>query len=232
MGNRHLRQDHDITLDSPKGRKPVPTSAASPDGIQCGRSLVVAVLGHIPLAAPADNPPQFHGPPAPRPNTDEIAFDCGQTYAHAVARNCTLDIMSGAWIPAPCYNATAAREALSPSTAVANLTGTGFLHWFREWEHTHPVPLDELWTLDSLRAYTWQSYHVVHCLYSWEVLTRAVARVRAGEKDVYIHSKLLSESHTHHCAMVIAANAAETDLYRGTKVELQIGLGECARMDG
>ncbi|KAK8044805.1 hypothetical protein PG993_004829 [Apiospora rasikravindrae] len=139
-------------------------------------------LGTSPAQRQLTTPPQFHGSPAPRPQTDEIAFDCGATYADAVARNCTLDIMSGAWIPAPCYNATAAQEALSPSTAVANLTGTGFLHWFREWEHTNPVPLDELWTLADLRAYTWQSYHVVHCLYSWEVLTRAVARMREGRR--------------------------------------------------
>lgn len=189
-------------------------------------------MGTSPAQRQLITPPQLHGSPlAPPPQTDEVSFNCGESYADAVARNCTLDIMSGAWIPAPCYNATAAQEALSPSTEVANLTGTGFLHWFREWDHTSPVPLDELWTLDNLRAYTWQSYHVVHCLYSWEVLTRAITRMRSGEKDVYIHSKLLSEGHTHHCAMVIAANAAETDLYRGTKVELQIGLGECAKLD-
>ncbi|KAI8949552.1 hypothetical protein F4801DRAFT_580379 [Xylaria longipes] len=160
-----------------------------------------------------------------------LVLNCGTSREEAIANGCTLDIMGGAWIPAACYDAEEAREALDPTTMLISLTGPSIFDWYSDPRREHPVTLEELSALGNLRAYTWQVYHVAHCIYSWRKTTRALNRVRGGERDVYVHSKLLTDNHTYHCAMVLAASGGEEGSLRGSPVELQIGLGECARLD-
>ncbi|KAF8846526.1 hypothetical protein BDZ45DRAFT_812258 [Acephala macrosclerotiorum] len=134
---------------------------------------------------------------------------CGSTRLEALAKNCTLDIMADAWLPPACYNSTSASLSLDPSTILSNLTGAGIFDWYRDENHTLPPPLAQISAIDELRAYTWQVYHLAHCMYSWTTTVRAMNRVREGERDVWIDQRLLSEEHVHHCAMVLAGNGGE-----------------------
>jgi hypothetical protein len=156
---------------------------------------------------------------------------CGSTRLEALAKNCTLDIMADAWLPPACYNSTSASLSLDPSTILSNLTGAGIFDWYRDENHTLPLPLAQISAIDELRAYTWQVYHLAHCMYSWTTTVRAMNRVREGERDVWIDQRLLSEEHVHHCAMVLAGNGGEEGVLRGTQVEVRFTLGTCVRLD-
>ncbi|KAI0151870.1 hypothetical protein GGR57DRAFT_503797 [Xylariaceae sp. FL1272] len=156
---------------------------------------------------------------------------CGTSRKEAIANGCTLDVMGAAWMPAACYDAGEAQEALDPTTLLINLTGPSIFDWYRDPRREYPLTLDDLPTLESLKAYTWQVYHVAHCIYSYKRTIKAMNRVFRGEKDVYIHSKLLTEEHADHCAMILAASGGEEGRLRGSPVELRIGLGKCSKLD-
>ncbi|KAK4240929.1 hypothetical protein C8A03DRAFT_30896 [Achaetomium macrosporum] len=178
---------------------------------------------HLHLGKPAGQTTTGSPPPDPR----LPPLNCGLSRAEALAKGCRLDVMADAWLPSPCFNETAAAMAFSRQTILSNLTGAGIFDWYADANHTAPVSLEDLAALDSLRAFTWQVYHLAHCIYSWQTMVRALNRVMRGEKGVYVHSKLLDEDHVHHCAMVLAANGGEDGILRGTAVEVRFGLGEC-----
>jgi hypothetical protein len=171
-------------------------------------------------------------PKTPETKAQTQSVDCGTTRAEALTKGCRLDVMADTWLPAPCFNETTAAAAFSHSDVLANFSGAGLFDWYLDENHTQPVTIDGLAGVDALRAYTWQVYHVAHCIYSWQTLVGALNRVIRGETGVYIHSKLLEEGHAHHCAMVLAANGGEEGFLRGTAVEVRFGLGECVDLAG
>ena len=158
---------------------------------------------------------------------EERFLDCGSTRAEAIARGCTLDIMADAWLPQACYHADVAEEALSPDTHLAHLGGAGPNEWYLDNNFTRPIPQESLKNLDGLVGYTWETYHLAHCIYDWQASVRAVNRVLRGESHVYVHAKVLEEEHVSHCATVIADHKRRD----GVKNIVTFGLGECIRLD-
>lgn len=157
----------------------------------------------------------------------ESALSCGSTRTEAVSMGCVMDIMSVAWLPPACYNSQLSQRALAPDTILATLGGAGPNDWFLDDEHTQRISAQSLKDLDSLVAYTAQSYHLAHCIYSWQTIANLMNRVMQGETPVYVYSKLLDEEHIHHCSMVIAANHK----LRHTNVSVTFSLGTCTRLD-
>lgn len=180
-------------------------------------------------------------PPTPTPPEKDKhkhipqTITCGATRAEAIANGCRLDVMGNAWLPVPCFNSTAASAAFDRTTFLSKVLGKGIFDWYIDSNHTQSVSLEKLSELDSLRAHTWQVYHVAHCLYGWQTMVRAVARVLSGERDVYIHSRLLDEDHVQHCARIIAGNGGEEGILRSpvyAAVEVRFGLGTCINLSG
>jgi hypothetical protein len=66
---------------------------------------------------------------------------------------------------------------------------------------------------------------------NWQALVRAEKRVKSGETPVFIHSKLLDESHLHHCLMIISAQKGILGAEWAAMAEVHFGLGECVRLD-
>lgn len=188
--------------------------------------ILLRSTGHFTLNVPQMQPPEKH-----KPQT----ITCGASRVEAIANGCRLDVMGDAWLPAPCFNSTAASAAVDRTTFLSKLLGKGIFDWYIDSNHTQSVSLERLSELDSLRAYTWQAYHVAHCIYSWQTTVRAVNRVLSGERDVYIPSRLLSEAHVQHCARIIAGNGGEEGILRGpvyAAVEVRFGLGTCINLSG
>ncbi|OAX84482.1 hypothetical protein ACJ72_01153 [Emergomyces africanus] len=160
-------------------------------------------------------------------NDGDLIVDCGKTRAEAVSRGCVLDIMGTAWLPPLCYNKELAEEALLPDTNLAKVGGSGVFPWWESHNHTTEISQDSLQYNDELVGYTWETFHVAHCLYDWRVLVKAVKQIRSGERNVYVHVALLNYHHAHHCSEIIV----NQDHRVGGKSKVDFALGRCVRLD-
>ncbi|OJD11652.1 hypothetical protein AJ78_07622 [Emergomyces pasteurianus Ep9510] len=156
-----------------------------------------------------------------------LIMDCGKTRAEAVSRGCVLDVMATAWLPPLCYDKELAQEAVLTDTNLAKVGGAGTFPWWTSHNHTTEIPQDSLQHLDDLVGYTWETFHMAHCLYDWRVLVKAAKRIRDGERNVYVHVALLNFHHAHHCSEVIANQNHRV----GAKSKVDFALGRCIRLD-
>ncbi|WEW58383.1 hypothetical protein PRK78_003851 [Emydomyces testavorans] len=152
---------------------------------------------------------------------------CGRTRSEALSRNCTFDVLASAWIPPLCYDAQLVRLSQSENTTLASLGGSGPFPWWLDDNHTVSVAQDKLSSLDSMVAYTWETFHVAHCLYKWQWLLKATERMRKGEKGVWVHDQVITPGHIRHCNEIIANQGMRV----GAKAEVQFAFGKCARLD-
>ncbi|PGH07163.1 hypothetical protein GX51_01950 [Blastomyces parvus] len=141
----------------------------------------------------------------------DLIMDCGKTRAEAVSRGCVLDIMGTAWLPPLCYDKELAEEALLPDTNLAKVGGSGVFPWWESHNHTTEIPQDSLQYKDDLVGYTWETFHMAHCLYDWRVLVKAAKRIRSGERNVEV--------------------IANQDHRVGGKSKVDFALGRCVRLD-
>ncbi|KLJ06370.1 hypothetical protein EMPG_10199 [Blastomyces silverae] len=160
-------------------------------------------------------------------NDADLIMDCGKTRAEAVSRGCVLDVMGTAWLPPLCYDKELAEEAVLPDTNLAKVGGSGKFPWWLSHNHTTEISQDSLQHSDDLVGYTWETFHMAHCLYDWRVLVKAAKRIRSGERNVYVHVALLNYHHAHHCSEVIA----NQDHRVGGKSKVDFALGRCVRLD-
>ncbi|EEH08539.1 conserved hypothetical protein [Histoplasma capsulatum G186AR] len=160
-------------------------------------------------------------------NDEDLIMDCGKTRAEAVARGCVLDVLGAAWIPPLCYDKELAEESVLSDTELAKVGGSGIFQWWTDYNHTVEISQDRLQYLDDLVGYTWEKFHVAHCLYDWRVLVKAAKRIRKGERNVYVHISLLNYQHAHHCSEVIA----NQDHRVGARAKVDLALGKCVRLD-
>ncbi|EEH20127.2 hypothetical protein PABG_02386 [Paracoccidioides brasiliensis Pb03] len=168
-------------------------------------------------------------PPTPSllQTESDLILDCGTTRAEAVARGCVFDVMAAAWLPRLCYDEDAARESMLPDSDLATVGGSGPFPWWTSHNHSVEIPQDSLTLVDELVGYTWERYHMAHCLYDWRVLVKAAKRIRAGERNVYVHVALLNYHHAYHCSQIIA----NQDHRVGAKSKVDFALGRCVRLD-
>ncbi|PGH37039.1 hypothetical protein GX50_00022 [[Emmonsia] crescens] len=160
-------------------------------------------------------------------NEADLIMDCGKTRAEAVSRGCVLDVMATAWLPPLCYDKELAQESVLTDTNLAKIGGAGIFPWWASHNHTAEISQDSLQHLDGLVGYTWEVFHMAHCLYDWRVLVKAAKRIRDGERNVYVHIALLNYHHAHHCSEVIANQDHRVD----GKSKVDFALGRCVRLD-
>ncbi|KAI1912066.1 hypothetical protein LOZ39_004438 [Ophidiomyces ophidiicola] len=152
---------------------------------------------------------------------------CGHSHADAVARNCAFDVLAAAWIPPRCHDRDLARDAQAPDTPLARLGGAGPFPWWADANHTRPIAPHQLAVQPDMRAFTWETFHVAHCLYKWRALRNAAERVARGERDVWVHDQLLAAGHIDHCTQVIASQPQRA----GARAEVRFAFGRCVRLD-
>jgi hypothetical protein len=95
------------------------------------------------------------------------------------------------WEPPGCIDDDLLQEVLSEAP----------LQWFRDAEHELPVSQDEVSRGEWARLYPDFNHHIVHCVYTWRMLHRAVLR------GIGVPDDLLDYNHTVHCSKLILKDA-------------------------
>jgi hypothetical protein len=139
---------------------------------------------------------------------------CGETPAEARSRGCKYDPMMQMWMPLECYDEHHSEMFLKK----------GAWKWYEDIYATREIP-DEVMRLGEHEvSFVKDSYHRQHCLYTWELMVRAL---RAQKPLV---EEMLSEEHVEHCHMMIFAPPWNTTKYpMGT--EAHSGYARCAPID-
>lgn len=122
---------------------------------------------------------------------------------------CIFDEMLNGWVPKACYSQTLAADAVQEDTKLALLGGAGHFPWYKDLNFSSPIPsasLPEYLQSDdgNMNAYTWEKWHVAHCLYVWRLGLDMMRRVSRGEANLYVNVRVLDAGHINHCNRVIA----------------------------
>ncbi|CZR59459.1 uncharacterized protein PAC_09351 [Phialocephala subalpina] len=101
---------------------------------------------------------------SPRLPTSTTWKHCGNTSEQAIANNCVLDFIAGAWVPTQCYDPELEAEFFN----IKNW------HWYADSDGEQEL------SIESIRKdggpnpiYVSVEYHWVHCAYTWRKLHRA-----------------------------------------------------------
>lgn len=156
-----------------------------------------------------------------------LLLECGATQEEAIANGCIFDIMSFVYVPPGCFEPAIYAETLSLKSPLAP-EAAGFFPWFRWANFTEPIPQDENELSNYRSVWTTQGWHVAHCLYTWRVSTRALARVAAGEEGVYVVEEATSPTHVDHCNMLVL----DHDTSSMTPLRAYRSIEKCVRLDG
>jgi hypothetical protein len=131
-------------------------------------ALISLPLIYVLLAGVWQRSPECatHAIPSPKDvSALERSYTCGNTTTSAQANNCTFDPLSFAWLPKPCFD-----DHLSQA----------FL-WLRNWtwyfdpDGSNPAPYEEVLKGEHDRLYVTAEHHVLHCMYMWRKMHRAVS---------------------------------------------------------
>ena len=130
-------------------------------------------------------------------------FTCGTTADEARALGCQWDIMTLSWVHPDCFDAELTREFEE--------LGPWQFYWSStpgketpEPEMLSPIP-PELVNEQKERMWTDRRYHIIHCIYTWKLMHRAMER---GWK---IQGELASYHHTEHCSQALANTSVPMD---------------------
>jgi len=206
-----------------------------------GGLAIIALLISIALAtacqtrlAAAYSPQRSHhaSAAARRPTTATIS--CHPADNDTAPKDCIFDEMLNGWVPPACYNSLLAHEALRNDTLLALHGGAGPFPWWRDENHTVPLPGSELEahvlsTDGALKAYTWEKWHVAHCLYVWRLSREIIQKIADGSSgEVWVDERVLEEEHVYHCNNVIA----NQDHRVGARAVVHFGFHKCVRVAG
>ncbi|KAK5113807.1 hypothetical protein LTR62_003191 [Meristemomyces frigidus] len=137
-------------------------------------------------------------------------------------------------VPPACHNPTLAAEALRNDTILALHGGSGPFPWWQDQAHTIVLPRTDLETYilspaAGMKAWTWEKWHVAHCVYIWRLGHDVLTRVAAGEQGgVWVDERVISGEHVAHCGNVIA----NQDHRVGAKAVVTFGYHKCVRVMG
>jgi hypothetical protein len=130
-------------------------------------------------------------------------FTCGTTADEARALGCQWDIMTMSWEHPDCFDPDLTREFEE--------LGPWQFYWSSrpgkevpEPEMLSPIP-PELVSEQTERIWTDRRYHIMHCIYAWKMMHRAVER---GWK---MQGELTSYHHTEHCSQSLANTSVPMD---------------------
>ncbi|TLD37266.1 Major facilitator superfamily transporter [Venturia nashicola] len=133
----------------------------------------------------------FYRAPTPKATSyihngfENRTFECGHTVSEAIAAGCKFDPTIFSWLPERCEDRELAAELQSNTT------------WTVHADLEGKIPLsDSEFSTNKTIAYVTNRNHVLHCLYLWKRLHRAVL---AGNP----FPDPLKYSHTLHCVKII-----------------------------
>ncbi|TID16021.1 hypothetical protein E2P81_ATG08882 [Venturia nashicola] len=131
------------------------------------------------LSLDTSTSPSLHDPSPPKE-----PLHCGTSPSQARALGCKFDLISFAWTPPSCYNATLSHSFI---------THHGPWTFYKDHNATMPLAVGEVEQQDVVWAE--HGYHVVHCLYAWERLHWALSAEGGG----LVPGEIGSLNHTVHC---------------------------------
>lgn len=163
-------------------------------------------------------------------NKDLAQVSCGASIQEALANNCIFDETLNGWVPKECYNEQLAADAVQNDTTLAILGGSGPFPWYEDLDFTQPIPRGGLASYlqsdaSNMTAYTWEKWHVAHCLYVWRLGLDINSRMARGETSFYVNVRVTDEGHVRHCNNIIA----NQDHRVGAKATVEFGFGTCVR---
>lgn len=119
------------------------------------------------------------------------ALPCGKTPEEARARGCEFDMLVTAWLPPRCIDRGLVNEFLE----------LGNWDFYTRW---HATEKNKFGTYDpdfigsaNKTVWTTRSWHVMHCLYMFKKLNRAIVN------GWTVDAETVSEPHTEHCMNVL-----------------------------
>jgi hypothetical protein len=112
---------------------------------------------------------------------------CGSNRHEAKAAGCIFDLLATRWYTPECYN----QEVLGEM-----LLEIDFNVWLDS-EKTQQAPQDVAFAGDWDFLWPTPDFHILHCIYQWRRLHRAMLEHRAIDDDVF------SYDHTLHCTRML-----------------------------
>lgn len=134
--------------------------------------------------------PTLHYPNPPQPDgmlTNFTTF-CGSTARMAQSRGCVFDVMSFAWLPAHCVDIQMMERYISERT----------WEWYADYDMTQQMSVDVVRQGEYKWMFSNQSYHIAHCVYTWERQKRFLF-AQKREDAPWIDQGSFVAHHTTHC---------------------------------
>jgi hypothetical protein len=187
------------------------------------RALAVGILAVISIAAIPLL--MYHGL-----SKSNAWLDCGTDASTAVARSCVFDLMSFSWLLPDCYDAELTEEFLNYHDASIDVRNETVgedtqWQWFTSGTGDVAVPLPEVARGEYDELYVSWEYHIVHCVFMWKKLHRAITGSRV------VDSYIGNIAHTDHCGrMLLKSDTAAASLASTRRMEhahspaMEIGL--------
>lgn len=126
---------------------------------------------------------------------------CGRSPEEARSLNCRYDVMLGIWIHADCYD----EDLMDTYLDNYNLT------WYSDPALSDEVAEAEVLLGTRTPVFAERRLHFVHCGYSWDIVSRALAAGRPVIREIY------NPGHTEHCTHMLVLQ----ELHRNeTKVDV------------
>lgn len=113
---------------------------------------------------------------------------CGFSAEEALALGCQFDILNYAWQPPECFDQDIYDRYWAKSQE------HGPLKWYADARLTHELPQDIELLMHTPFVWTEHRFHVVHCMYAWELLHHALTLGRP------VMEFISTMNHTQHCA--------------------------------
>lgn len=102
--------------------------------------------------------------------------------------------MSFSWLPPACYDAELSYDF---TYAYPNATAPNKWNWYEDLAATRPVPISRVEAGDYEALYVSWEYHLVHCVFMFKKLHRAV------EQGLKIDGYIGNMGHTEHCGRTL-----------------------------
>lgn len=145
---------------------------------------------------------------------DVLNNHCGSTPEEALALGCKFDVLNYSWQPPECFD----EEIYSRYWEKAQKQGP--LKWYADSGFTQELPQDLELFKHTPYVWTEHRFHVVHCMYGWELMHHALT---LDKPVVEFVSQL---NHTMHCA----DTALDEDL-EGRFTSIKASYNRCVLLD-
>ena len=127
--------------------------------------------------------------PMPSDTKSVMISPCGSTPEEAMAKGCHFDLISFCWLSPRCYDAELSDEFERYQN----------WEWFEDKNKTKRLGKSDVLAGAYPSLFVSWEYHIVHCVYAWKKLHRAML----GSGNMAIDSYIGSFNHTKHCGSIL-----------------------------